>query len=360
MAAVVKNHRVGYIGFGSMANHYHYDTAMREDVPFEAAAVFDVDPDIRKLAEERNLKAFDNLRDFLDSHLFDFVVVATSNQFHCEYTCAALEAGYSVMCEKPAAMSSAEIERMIETSKRTGKLLTFHQNRRVDRDFLMLKEALAKCDIGRVYAIEDRIGNRNSSGSIGGWRRYANHGGGMLLDWGVHMLDQTLYLIDEPIKSVWAQVETIRSEEVDDYAKIIIRFESGLVAQVESMTFAPLLQPKWTVYGTKGMISIGDIEGHDAKVRYIGRSHTETASSPYYTHDAAEKRDQPRFCIDEWEEHDLPFSDIPQDWATVYKNVGAALDGKEPLIVTPESVLRCFKVIEAAFKSSKEGRSIDF
>lgn len=359
MAVVKKNHRVGYIGFGSMANHYHYDTAMREDVPFAAAAVFDIDPAMRALAEERGLKAFDNLRDFLDSRLFDFVVVATSNQFHCEYTCAALEAGYSVMCEKPAAMSSAEIEQMIETSKRTGRLLTFHHNRRVDRDFLMLKEALEKCSIGKIYSIEDRIGNRNSSGAIGGWRRYENHGGGMLLDWGVHMLDQTLYLIDEPIKSVWAQIETIRSEEVDDYAKILIRFESGLVAQVESMTFGPLPLPKWTVYGTEGMISIGDIEGHDARVRRIGRAHTEEAASPYYTHDAAETRPQTRFCIDEWDERDLPLSDIPQDWATIYKNVGAALDGREQLIVTPESVLRCFKVIEAAFKSAREGRSIE-
>ena len=107
------NYRIGYIGFGGMAEGYHYATALREDVPFTPTAVYDINPERRALAESKGMKAFDNLRDFLDSRLFDFVLVATSNQFHCPMTCAALEAGYNVMSEKPVAMSSAEIEKMI-------------------------------------------------------------------------------------------------------------------------------------------------------------------------------------------------------------------------------------------------------
>ena len=122
-----------------MAGGYHYDTAMRDDVPFAPAAVFDIDPERRALTESRGLRAFTNLRDFLDSRLFDFVVVATSNQFHCPYTSAALSAGYDVMCEKPAGLSSGEILQMIAAAEKSGRLLTFHQNRRVDRDFLMVR-----------------------------------------------------------------------------------------------------------------------------------------------------------------------------------------------------------------------------
>lgn len=112
----------------------------------------------RAIAESRGLRAFDNLKDFLDSKLFDLVVVATSNQFHCPYTCAALDAGYNVLCEKPAGLSSGEIEKMIDTAKKSGKLLTFHQNRRVDRDLLIVKEALEKFDIGRIFTVENRVG----------------------------------------------------------------------------------------------------------------------------------------------------------------------------------------------------------
>ena len=44
------NYRIGYIGFGGMAGGYHYDTAMREDVPFTPTAVYDVNPDRRAYA----------------------------------------------------------------------------------------------------------------------------------------------------------------------------------------------------------------------------------------------------------------------------------------------------------------------
>ena len=64
--------------------------------------------------------------------------------------------------------------------------------------------------------------------------------------------------------------------------------------------------------------------------------------------------------IDEWEETRLPLTPQPQDRASLYKNVAAALEGKEELVVTPESVLRCFKVIEAARISAESGKSVEF
>ena len=79
------NRRIGYIGFGSIAGGYHYTTAMREDVPFTPTAVYDLSPEARALAKERGLQAFDNLEDFLASHLFDLVVIAVPNQYHCPY-----------------------------------------------------------------------------------------------------------------------------------------------------------------------------------------------------------------------------------------------------------------------------------
>ena len=362
MAAVEKKHKIGYIGFGSMVSHYHYDTAMREDIAFAPAAVFDIDPDARALAESRGLKAFDNLKDFLDSKLFDFVLVGTSNQFHCEYVCAALEAGYDTMCEKPVAMTSDEIRKMIATSKKTGKLFTVHHNRRWDKDFLVLKKALADHDVGKLFRVENRVGGKDGGGQMGGWRGFEDHGGGMLLDWGVHMLDQTLFLIEEPVKSVDAQIVTIRGGEIDDYSKVLIRFESGLVAQVESSTFNPIPLPKWLVVGENGAVVVPEIcSEKGAMARVIKKSHwDETAVAPYYTHDKVETRSQPRYIVDEWEEAPIDANGIPQDWAALYKNLAGVLDGTEKLVVTPESVLRCFEVIEAAFRSAKEGHSIEF
>lgn len=357
---ITMQHKIGYIGFGGMAGGYHYETACRDDVPFDPVAVYDINPDRRAYAESKGLKVFDNLGDFLDSHLFDFVLVATSNQYHCPMTCAALEAGYNVMSEKPVAMNSGEIEKMIATAKKAGKMFTVHQNRRWDRDFMIVKQAIENGDIGKPYMLEDRVHSYDGTGNMNGWRGFKDHGGGMLVDWGVHMLDQTLYLVQEPVKSVSATILRFNSEEVDDYSKVIITFESGLVAQVEANTYSPVALPKWVAYGDRGALIVPDFDGRNAKVRRIKKGEFVYGEAMAYAPDHVYMRPQRTYKVDEWEEFPIPHSEIPQDWASLYKNVGAALDGTEELIVKPEQVLRCYKVIEAAEKSAAEGITVQF
>ena len=353
-------HKVGYIGFGGMGGGYHVDVARREDVPFEPVAAYDLNPDKREIARSKGLVTFDTLQEFLDSRMFDFVVVATSNQFHCPMTCAALEAGYNVMCEKPVAMSSEEVQRMIDASKKSGKLFTVHHNRRWDRDFMIVKQSIENGDIGMPYMLENRVHSADGAGYMNGWRAFSDHGGGMLVDWGIHMLDQVLYLVKEPIKTVSANIRSICSEEVDDYSKVIITFESGLVAQVEVTTYSPIALPKWLAYGDRGALIVPDFSGNNAYVRRMKEDHFFHTQELAYTDADISKRPQRKHAVDEWEKFDIPQSPIPQDWASLYKNVGAAIDGTEELIVKPAEVLRCYKVIEAAKKSAKEGVTVQF
>ena len=264
------------------------------------------------------------------------------------------------MCEKPVAMNIAELEKMIETSKRTGNLFTVHQNRRWDRDYLMLKQALASGKIGKLHSVENRMHERGENGQMFGWRMFKDHGGGEFGDWGIHILDQTLDLIREPVKSVTASIIPIHSEEVDDYAKLLITFESGLTAQVEANTFSPFPLPKWAVYGDNGAVQIDKIGGNTgASMRYMGKSHMEVENTAVYPNGTVSTRPFNKLIVDEWKEENLPLSPIAQDWAELYKNVASALDGSGELAVTPESVLRCFKVFEAALISSKEKRSVE-
>ncbi len=353
------NRKVGYIGFGNMGGGYHYETATRDDIPFTPIAVYDINPEVRKTAESRGLAVFDNIDDFLASKLFDFVVVATPNQYHCKYVCAALEAGYDVMCEKPVAMNVPELEKMIETSKRVGKLFTVHHNRRWDRDYIMLKQVIESGKIGKIHSIENRVHEKDESGQMFGWRMFADHGGGEFGDWGIHVLDQTLDLIREPVKSVTASIIPLNShDEIDDYAKILITFESGLTAQVEASTCAPFPLPKWVAYGNRGAVKINKIYDDTGVVRYMNKYHFETENTTVYPDEKVSTRPFEKLIVDEWAEDKLPYAPVEQDWADLYKNVGDALDGTGELAVTPESVLRCFKVFEAALISSKEKRSV--
>ena len=94
---------------------------------------------------------------------------------------------------------------------------------------------------------------------------------------------------------------------------------------------------------------------NDYNLLFIKKERTQRVRSVDYTVSA---RQMEYFNMDNVEEAALPLSFVPQDWASLYKNVAGALDGTEKLEVTPESVLRCFRVIEAAFRSSETGCSV--
>ncbi|MBR6747855.1 MAG: Gfo/Idh/MocA family oxidoreductase [Clostridia bacterium] len=357
-------HKIGLIGYGAIASGYHNTTFQRDDIDFELTAVYDIRESQRTLAAERGFRTFDNLRDFLDSRLFEMVTIAVPNNNHCPLAVACLEAGYHVMVEKPCALTCTEIEQIMETAKRCGKLFTVHHNRRWDRDFLIVRQAIEAGLLGKLHTIESRIHPRNKEGGgLPGWRGLADHGGGMLLDWGIHMLDQMLYLIEEPIVSVTANIANHNGNEVDDWSRIIIQFENGPVATVETATFTPLWLPRWYAVGDEGALSMDFIGDTKCRIRRIAEQHTVEGTTTAYTLNGTRQRPVVGRCIDRFEEFDYPREgeyQPPQDWASLYKNLAGVLDGREELVVRPEQVLRVFRVVEAAFESARTRQSVLF
>ena len=84
----------------------------------------------------------------------------------------------------------------------TGKFLTVHQNRRWDEDFLAVKNLYDHGWMGTPFRIESRV--HGSRGIPGDWRQKPERGGGMVLDWGVHLLDQALMMVPEKVVRVYA------------------------------------------------------------------------------------------------------------------------------------------------------------
>lgn len=99
-----------------------------------------------------------------------------------------MEAGKVAISEKPVTLCTADLEEMIAASKRTGSVFTVHQNRRWDEDFRVAEKIAKSGQLGRVFAIQSRV--HGSRGIPGDWRNTKAQGGGMVLDWGVHLLDQ--------------------------------------------------------------------------------------------------------------------------------------------------------------------------
>ncbi|MBR3991499.1 MAG: Gfo/Idh/MocA family oxidoreductase [Clostridia bacterium] len=351
-------HGVGFIGYGHMGSGYHYQVAedRRDAADLVPVAVYDVRQSQRDLAVERGLKAYDDLDKFLSDDEFDVVVVATPNNFHREMTCRALEAGKHVICEKPAAMTSGEIEEMIATSERTGKKLFIHQNRRFDVDFLAVKHAYDTGRLGKIHTIESNF----CGGTLMGCRAFEDHAGGILFDWGVHLIDQIVYLIDEPVKSVWADVYKEKNPEVDDRATVIFTFEGGTKAKVTvSGTFLAPYQ-RFAVYGEKGVLWMDDIYEKKGTFREAKSAQWKKEDAIAYGKDGAFVRQQ------EILEEDLDRVEYPddgyevnQDWAALYTNMIDTIDGKAEMLVRYDQVRTVFRIIEAAFESSKTGKVVE-
>lgn len=341
-------HRVGFIGFDGMGSGYHFDVAHdRSDVCDDLApvAVYDVRESQRELARSRGVIAYDNLEDLLANDEIDVVVVATPNQFHCELTCKALEAGKHVVCEKPAAMSPEEFEKMVETSKRTGKLLFVHQNRRFDRDFMLLKHAIETDRLGKVYNINSNF----CGGLMTGWRSFKDHGGGIFYDWGVHLIDQMLFLITSDIDTVSCTCTHITTDEVDDGFKLNIKFVDGKTAYIEVGTFNFIALPRFYMQCKNGTAIITDWR-EKAKVVKCKAWH-ENDVLPVQTAAGITKTMAPRDEITtDTYEVEKPQSDV-HDY---YRNLVKAIDGIEPALIQLSQVRRVMKVMEAAFKSDEQ------
>ena len=129
--------KVGIIGFGYMGNFHLNKFAKMDGV--EVVSAYDIDEDRLSDARESELDAYDDLEKFLGSDM-DLVVIATPNDVHAELSIAALNAGKHVLCEKPATMTVQELQDVLACALQNGKIFTTHQNRRWDKDYLVVKE----------------------------------------------------------------------------------------------------------------------------------------------------------------------------------------------------------------------------
>ncbi len=334
---------VGYGGQGA----WHADCVLKSDV-VSLSGVFDIDSARMDIAKSKGIHTYNSFNELILDNNVDIVVCATPNDVHEEIVISALRAGKSVVCEKPVTLSVESFDRMVAASKQTGNLFTVHQNRRWDVDFLGIKSIIEDGKIGDVINIESRI--HGSRGIPSDWRCQKEFGGGMLFDWGVHLIDQMLLLISQQIESVACNCTYITTTEVDDGFKLRINFKDGKFALIEvgTLNFIPLA--RFYLQCKKGTAIITDWR-EKTKVVHCKHWH-ENDVLPVQSAAGITKTMAPRneITIDNYE-IERPISDVHD----FYRNLVKAIDGLEPMIVTHTQLRRVLKVIEAAFESDRLG-----
>jgi predicted dehydrogenase len=360
----MKNYNLAVIGLGGMGNWHRelvnegswFDGKKLDGGGFENLSIggsFDIDEVRQRFAVEHGLRAYGSLEELLADPSVDIVLVSVPNELHKPMVLRALGAGKHVVCEKPAALSSAELREMIDASRKAGKVLAVHQNRRWDGDYLTAKKIYDEKMLGEVFRIESRV--HGSRGIPGDWRGLPEHGGGMVLDWGVHILDQALQMIPGKVKKVYATFTHVTNELVDDGFYAELTFENSLVYLAEVGTSNFINLPRWYILGRDGTAIMEDFSPHGKIVRITDWGKNDAV--PIRTAAGLTKTMAPR-TSETIREEALPV--VKSDIRDFYRNFLKTIEGQEALAVSLDSVMRNMLLMEAVFRSVKEGVPVRF
>lgn len=350
---------VGIIGHGFMG--HEHEAMLTSMDGFCVTGISDIQPEQLEDVGE-GIRRYASNEDMLADPDIDVVIIAANNNQHHDLVIQAARAGKDIICEKPVALNVEELEDMIRVTSECGVRFTVHHQRRFDPDFQTMKNVWDAKSLGDVYLIKSSLYGFN--GNMHDWHVYVSEGGGMLFDWGVHLLDQILWMMPEAkIKTVYADVRNVINFEVDDYFKVLLRFDNGVHGEIELGTY--MLSDKseekwferhWYMAGNRGTAyadgfdPTGKIVRTTRLLENVSGKRTMTAAGP------TRSFGPPADGIIVTEE--LPTADTcHRDYFINYEK---AYNGEEEFLVKIPETKRVLKLIEAIRTSAAEGRSVEF
>ena len=227
--------KVGVVGYGGAFNMGKAHLHEMQLAGMTPTAVAEIDPARLAAATQdfRNMETYPSLAAMLKKSKVDLVAIITPHNTHAKLALMALKAGRHVVCEKPMAITTAECDAMIATARKSRVVLSTYHNRHWDGPIMNAVQHLRSGMIGDVVRVEAHWGSRSKPGDW--WRTSKTISGGILYDWGVHLLEYGLQIIRSDIVEVtgyakngyWASQTKWKKDCNEDEAFASVRFTSG-------------------------------------------------------------------------------------------------------------------------------------
>jgi scyllo-inositol 2-dehydrogenase (NADP+) len=329
--------RVGVIGYGGAFNMGRGHLKEMEQAGMTPVAVCEVDAERLKVAETDfpGIQTYSAVAEMLRKSDVNLITIITPHNTHAKLALQCLKAGRHVVCEKPLAITTAECDAMIDAAKKSGVVLSTYHNRHWDGWILRAVEQIKeKKVIGDVYRVEARMGARALPGDW--WRTSRTISGGILYDWGVHLLEYGLQLIDSDITEVagfsktgyWAPKTKWKKDTNEDETEAVVRFRNGSWLTLNITSLDSNAKPGFLeITGTEGSYVIG--------------------WSGYTIH----KRDGQNYSMEQGAHY-------PNAWEKFYGNIADHLTKGVKLVITPEWSRRPIHILDLAAESAKKGRTL--
>jgi 1,5-anhydro-D-fructose reductase (1,5-anhydro-D-mannitol-forming) len=211
--------------------------------------------------------AFESVADLCARPEVDAVLVTSPDALHLSDTLTALSHGKPVLCEKPMAMSAAEVRQMIAAADSAKLLLGVAQIFRHENSTRWFRDQIASGAIGRpVYARSEFCYSAQNHGRA--WLTDPKlAAGGPIADVGVHCIDTLRFVLqDEVVRVTSRAVSDDRSGPVEAVAAITLEFAKGTLGTVLVSTRADYRTPlevvgeRGVLYADNGLIVDNPIE----------------------------------------------------------------------------------------------------
>lgn len=325
--------KVAVIGYSASYNMGKTHLEEMRKAGMTPTAVCELNPE-RLGAARRDfpgIETWRNLNEMIKRSAANLVTIITPHNTHASIALKCLNSGRHVVCEKPFAISTAECDAMIAAAKRKKLLLSTYHNRHWDGCVLQALKTIRSGVIGDIIRIEIHMSGWDMPKEW--WRSSKSISGGILYDWGVHLLEYALQIIDDKITEVsgfskagvWAKQCKWGRDTNEDEAFATIRFASG----------------KWATF----FISSLDSKPKEGRLEIAGTKGTYLFDGVFWT------------LITH--KNDVTISthgkNPAAEWWRFYQNIADCLVKKTGLVITPEWARRPIHIIDLACKSARKG-----
>lgn len=368
--------RIGIVGIGRAGWGMHCKELEDRREKFEIVAACDIIKERRDLMADRyGCKTYRRIEELIEDRDVELVDIATRSRDHFEHARLALLGGKDVFLEKPMCRTYEEARKLKRVATRGESNLYVRHNRRFEPCFNHVREIIDSGILGDVFQVKLR---RLGFGRRSDWQTLKRYGGGQTMNWGPHIIDHALRLLDSPLKHVWGDTRRIAAAgDADDHVKIVLTGRNGRVVDLEVSGGAALVdEPVYVVWGHRGGLWSDD---KVIRVRYLDPScpDPEDKADPSTPHidagfmEARPKKapgpkpkgtasppfrsaSRPKGGADKWIEKTFPVApknraEMPAIWDALYDTIRKG----KPFPISLDEALDVMKVTDMARRGSR-------
>jgi len=254
--------KVGIIGCGHILVR-HLESIKDNSKDFELVALCDNDKKVLDEAlKENKVEGFIDYKDMLKEMKgkMDFVVIATPNHLHYKMAMDSLNAGYSILVEKPIAFEAAKVKEISDLSKKLGLDAYTVLQVRYNPTVKMMREVLDEKLLGDIRCVNFIQRWQRPLGYFKDWRGSVKEGGKSLYEYSIHYLDiiQTMFGVPE-VKGCYTFNHKHMEIPFEDTLYSVVKYPNGASGAIEvNVAVEPSnLECSVSIIGSKGYLEVG-------------------------------------------------------------------------------------------------------